>query len=256
MAAQQILENVRLYQGGADYTGYSNKVDLAAEVEEKDGTTFGDYDPTTGKLWKVVKGGLASAKIQQSGFWEAGDTSKVDDDSYAALGGSAAWSALPRVTPAAATYGDLAWLVKAHRATYVLGGSVGDLAPWSGTLSSQWPLVRGVCAHPPATARTATGNATGIEFPLAVSADQYLYSALHVLSVSGTSTPTLTVTIQSDSDNTFASATTVLTHTAATARTGEVIRVVGAITDTWLRVRYTISGTNPSFLFLVTLGVK
>lgn len=256
MANQQILENLRLYMGGADYTGYSNKIDLGAEVEEKDGTTFGDYDATTGKLWKVVKGGIASAKVQQSGFWEAGDLSKVDDDSFAALGGLTAWSALPQATPAAATYGDLAWLVKPLRASYMLGGSVGDLAPWSGNLSSAWPLVRGVCLHPPGTARTATGNGTAVQIVGGVPAGQYLYAALHVLSVSGTSTPTVTVKIQSDNASNFPSSTDVMTFTAATARTGEVIRAAGAITDDYYRVNYTISGSSPSFLFIVTIGVR
>lgn len=255
MPNQDVLENVRLYMGGADYTGYSNKIDLAAEVEEKDGTTFGDYDPATGKLWKVVKGGIASAKIQQSGFWAAGDLSTVDDDSWAALGGLTAWSGLPKVTPAATTYGDLAWLTRPLRASYMLGGAVGDLAPWSGNMTSAWPLVRGVCAHPPGTARTATGSGTGVQFVGGVSAAQNLYGALHVLSVAGTSTPTITVKIQSDNASNFPSATDVMTFAAATARTGEVIRAAGAITDDWFRVSYTVSGSSPSFLFLCALGV-
>jgi hypothetical protein len=116
--------------------------------------------------------------------------------------------------------------------------------------------VRGVCAHPPGTARTATGNGTGVQIVGGVPAGQYLYAAIHVLSVSGTSTPTLTVKIQSDNGSGFPSATDIATFTAATARTGEVVRAAGAITDDWFRVSYTISGTTPSFLFLVTLGVK
>ena len=254
MATQHILENVRLYMGGADYTGVSNKVELALEVEEKDVTTFGDYDPTTGRLWKTVKGGLGSAKITQGGNFEAGDTGKPDDDSWAALGGIGAWSALPTATPAAATYGDLAWFTRTHRGSYSLLGAVGDVAPWSGALSSVWPAVRGACAHPPGTARTATGSGTAVQLA-AVGATQYLYAALHVLSVSGTSTPTITVKIQSDNASGFPSPTDVMTFTAATARTGEVIRAAGAITDDWFRAAWTITGTSPSFLFLVTLGI-
>lgn len=255
MAVQHILENVRLYQGGADYTGASNKVELTLEVEEKDVTNFGSYDPTTGKLWKEVKGGIASAKITQGGNWEAGDTGMVDDDSWAALGGIGAWSALPTATPAAATYGDLAWFTKTHRGSYALLGGVGDVAPWSGALSSVWPGVRGVCAHPPGTARTSTGSGTGVEFAAGVSSTQYLYAALHVLSVAGTSTPTITVKVQSDTASNFPSAADVMTFTAATARSGEVIRSIGPITDTFFRASWTITGSSPSFLFLVTLGI-
>lgn len=254
MAVQHILKNVRLYMGGADYTGVSNKVEFTPEVEEKDVTTFGDYDTTTGDLWKAVKGGIATAKISQSGFWEAGDTGKVDDDRYAALGGAGAWSAFPTVTPAALTYGDLAWFTKAHSSSYALLGGVGDVAPWSGSLTSVYPAVRGVCAHPPGTARTATGNGTAVQLA-AVTATQYLYASLHVLSVSGTGSPTLTVKVQSDTASNFPSATDVMTFTAATARTGETIRSVGPITDDFFRVNYTISGSSPSFLFVVAIGI-
>ena len=50
-----ILENCRLFMGGADYTAQSNKVEIAAESEEKEVTTFGSVD-ANGKLWKDVIG--------------------------------------------------------------------------------------------------------------------------------------------------------------------------------------------------------
>lgn len=245
----QVLENVRLFMGGADYTGQSNKIEVAAESEEKDVTTFASVD-ANGKLWKDVLGGIASAKIAQGGFWGAGDTSRVDDDMWAALGGAGAWTGCP----IAANVGSVALFTKALRASYQLGGSVGDVAPWTGGLASAFPLLRGVCMHPPGTARTSTGTGTSVQLT-SVAAGKQLYAAAHVLSVAGTGTPTITLKIQSDDNTNFTSATDRITFTAATARTGQVLRTPGAIADDWYRVAWTISGTGPSFLFMVSLGI-
>lgn len=74
--------------------------------------------------------------------------------------------------------------------------------------------------------------------------------------MAGTGTPTLTVAIESDDASGFASATTRLTFDAATAAGGQILRTDGtAITDTWYRANWTISGTSPSFLFALALGV-
>jgi hypothetical protein len=82
-----------------------------------------------------------------------------------------------------------------------------------------------------------------------------MYGALHVLSVAGT-TPSITARVESSVDNTFASPTTRLTFTAANTVSGEILRTDGtAITDTWWRVAWTITGTTPSFLFASTLGI-
>lgn len=239
------MQNVRLFTGGADLTGVSNKLEIAPEVEEKDTTNFGSGG------WSEMIGGLASSKISGEGQWEAADTSKVDNTQWAGLGGVGAWTACPDN----ANVNDVAWLTSALTANYQLGGSVGDVAPWKAEASSSWPVVRGRVGHPPGTARTATGNGTAVQLP-AVAAGQYLYASAHVLSVSGTSTPTLTLTVESDDGSGFASPVTRISFAAATARGGQIMRAVGPITDTWYRASWTISGTTPSFLFLVAFGVK
>ncbi|HCT81754.1 MAG TPA: hypothetical protein DGT23_35275 [Micromonosporaceae bacterium] len=240
-----ILTNVRLFAGGCDFTARSNKVELAAEVEEKDSTTFNSAG------WKEVLGGLGSAALAAEGFWEAGDASMVDNDTWSSLGSVGGYT----VCPNGAAAGDLAWTLNALRAQYKFGGAVGDIAPFSTAVSSSWPLGRGKVLHPPGTARTATGSGTAVEVA-AVPSGQYLYATLHVLSVSGTATPTITVRVQSDDASGFPSATTQITFTAATAIGGQIQRLAGPITDTWFRADWTISGTSPSFLFVVGLGIK
>lgn len=244
--SRQVLTDVRLFAGGADLSGASNKVELDAQFEEKDATNYRSGG------WKEVMAGLASSSLSGSGFWEAGDPSLVDDAAWAMLGGRTAWT----VGPGDATVGALAYTTYGLHSSYKLGDQVGEIAPWEAKVSGSWPVARGAFAHPPGTARTATGTGTGVQLG-AVPAGDRLYAALHVLSVAGTSTPTITARIESDDSNSFASPTTQLTFTAATARGGEILRTSGsAITDTWYRIAWTISGTSPSFLFAAAFGIQ
>ncbi|MFF0136766.1 hypothetical protein ACFYRN_09995 [Streptomyces sp. NPDC005227] len=243
--SKTVLVNVRCFAVGADLTSQANKIELSSEVEDKDATNYGSQG------WKEVLGGLGSAELSGEGQWEAGDLTKIDDASWAQLGGVGPWSVSANND---ASVGSLAYFMGALRSNYTLFDAVGEIAPWSGNAKSATPLVRGQFAHPPGTARTATGVGTGLNLG-AVAAGKRMHAALHVLSASGT-TPSITARIESSVDNTFASPTTRLTFNAATASGGQILRTAGtAITDTWWRVAWTISGTTPSFLFVSSLGV-
>lgn len=243
--SKMILLDARLFVPGADLSGASNKIELSAEHEEKDATNYRSGG------WKEVMAGLGSAEIAGEGQWEAGDPSLVDNASWADLGGVGPYTVCPTDSVVSA----LAYLVKGMRADYKLGDAVGEIAPWSGTVKSSWPLVRGQIGHPSGTARTATGTGTALNLG-ALTTGKRLYAALHVLSVSGT-TPSITARIESDDSGAFSSPTTRLTFAAATAAGGEILRTDGtAITDTWWRVAWTISGTTPSFLFVSSLGIR
>jgi hypothetical protein len=248
--AKAVLKNVRLFTGGCDLTGRSNKLELSAEVEAKEANNF-IPDDSQDTAWKDMLAGIASAKLSGEGQWEAGDPSMVDDALWLQQGGIGPWTACPAKSLA----GNVAWIANAMQGQYQLLGAVGDVAPWKAEASSTWPLVRGLVAHPPGTARTATGSGTAVQH-IAVPAGMQLYAALHVLSVAGTGTPTLTVRLQSDDAAGFASPTTRITFTAATAVGAQIQRVAGPVTDTYYRADWTISGTTPSFLFVVAFGVS
>jgi hypothetical protein len=245
--SKQVLFDVRLFAGGADLSGASNKVEITAEVEEKDATNYRSGG------WKELLGGLADSTITGEGQWEAGDAGKVDDAAWAQLGGRGPWT----VAPNDAAVGGLAYVTRALTSQYKLGDQVGNVAPWTGKAAGTWPVARGQIAHPPGTARTADGSGTAVELG-AIEAGKRLYAAVHVLSVAGTAAPTLTVTVESAAadDTDFADATTRLTFTGATAAGGQILRTDGtAITDTLFRVAWTVSGTTPSFLFAAALGI-
>ncbi|TLQ45753.1 hypothetical protein [Streptomyces marianii] len=241
-----ILTDVRLFTAGADLTGRSNKVEITSEVEDKDATNYGSQG------WKEVLGGLASSDIAGEGQWEAGDPGKVDNVSWAELGAVGPWT----IGPDGAAVGDLTYFTRALRADYKLGDAVGEIAPWTGSAKGSWPLVRGVFEHAPGTARTSSGDSAGVELG-SVAAGQSLYAALHVLSVSGTSSPTITVEVESDVDGNFSSPATQLSFTAATAAGGQILRTGGSpVADTWYRASWTISGSTPSFMFALALGIR
>lgn len=114
--------------------------------------------------------------------------------------------------------------------------------------------VRGQLLETGQTARTATFDGADATLP-AVGSGETLYAQLNVVSASGT-TPTLDVIVESDDADTFASATTRVTFTQATGVGAQRLTAAGPITDTFYRVSVTIGGTDPSFLFYVTVGIR
>lgn len=242
-----ILLDARLFTGGADLSGHSNKIEITTELEEKDATNYRSNG------WKEVLGGLASAEIAAEGQWEAGDPGKVDNASWADLGQVRPWTACPTD----ASVGARAYFTRALRANYKLGDQVGEVAPWSASAKSAWPLVRGVVEHSPGTPVSASGTSTGVQLG-PIEAGRRLYAALHVLSVSGTAGPSLAVSIESDDSADFLSPVGRYGFDAiGSPGGGEILRGDGgAITDSWWRVTWSVSGTAPSFLFVVALGIR
>jgi hypothetical protein len=242
----QVLLDARLFAGGADLSGRSNKIELTTEVEDKDSTNYRSGG------WKEVLGGLASSTINAQGQWEAGDPGMVDDATWTSLIGlRAPWT----ISPTDTTVGTLAYITYGLQTSYKLGDQVGEIAPWVAKTSGSWPVARGQIAHPPGTARTASGTGTSLQLG-PIPAGKRLYAALHVLSVAGTSGPTITARVESDNATGFPSPVTALTFAAATAPGGQILRTDGtANTDDWYRLAWTVAGTTPSFLIAAALGI-
>jgi hypothetical protein len=243
--AKFVLADARLITGGADLSSAASKISIESSIKDEDVTTFASSG------WTEVLGGLASTKLSGEGWWEAGDPGKVDDAAFTQLGGLGPWTVCPS---GGGALGTLAYFTSALEGSYQLLGEVGKVAPWTAEGVGSWPVVRGQIAHPPGTARTSSGTGTGAQLG-AVAAGKSLYAALHVLSIAGTSTPSITVTVESDTSNSFGAPTSRVSFGAATAVGGQILRVAGPVTDTWFRPKWTISGTSPSFLFVVAFGI-
>lgn len=245
---KMVLLDARIFAGGADLSGSGNKIELSDEAEFKTTTNWRSGGAREGQA------GLAECQIQYGGQWEAGNASYPDDAAWAQRRTKEPWSVAPEGDSDLAP-GNLMYLTRAITLQRSFWGGVGEVAEASAMAAGDRPLVRGLSAHASGVPRTATGTGTALELG-AVTAGRYLYANLHVLSVSGTSTPTITVSVQSDDNSGFSSATTRGSFAAKTAVGGEQIRIAGPFTDTWWRLSWTISGSTPSFLFLASMGIE
>lgn len=243
-----VLLDARLMVSGADLSGSGNKIELSEEAETKVVTNW-----RSGGAREVIAG-IRSTQLDAEGQWEAGSDGLVDDSFWANRRVQEPWSAAPDGGSDLAA-GSLMYLTRGLRTKAQYFSEVGDVAPWSMNGVGSWPLVRGVSAHPSGVPRTANGTGTSLNLG-AVPANGFLYANLHVLSIAGTSTPSITVTVQSDNDTGFPSPAAVGVFAARTTVGGQAIRIPGPTTDSWWRVSWAVTGTTPSFLFLVSMGIE
>lgn len=245
---KQVLLDTRVFVSGADLSGWSNKIEIGEEWEAKDKTNFRSGGA------KEVHAGLGSVDIEGEGQWEAGSAGMPDDSFWANRRVIEPWSVGPTGASDTAP-GNLMYLTSALRTSMTLMDAVGETAPWSAKAVGSKPLVRGQSMHASGTARTATGNGTTVDFLAGPTTGQRVYANLHVLSVSGT-TPSITVAVQSDDNSGMTSPTTRGTFAAKTAIGGEALEIASPGNERYWRVTWTVSGTTPSFLFLVSLGIE
>lgn len=237
-----VLTNASLWLHDIALHDLANTLQFTTTRETLDNTRFGAQA-------RNMKVGLYTVTVTASGF---ADMTRYDADLFDAYSNA---TLSPVSVSATSADGDVAYTCRGLVTSLSpLGGQIGELSALSVEAAGRSGVrpVRGTILHPE-TARTASGSGTGRQLG-AVSADQTVFAALHVLEASGTS-PTLDVVVESDNTSTFASATTRLTFTQATGPTGEWQSAAGPVTDDWWRVSYTIGGTNPSFTFVVVVGI-
>lgn len=239
------LTDARIYADGADLSGHSNRIDLAADVEEQDATTFASSG------WREKAAGLRSVQSMVGGFFQAGDGTLPDDRFFADLGVANVPYTVLAATP---TVGDLAYFTKLTRLQYTQKADIGALVAYESSGSgSGVPLVRGKVAN--STARTATATTTPIQLATPGAAEK-VYCAIHVLAVSGTGSPTMTATLQGDNGVGFATPATVVAGAGLTAVGSQWLAGAAGVTaDDWYRLSLVISGSSPSFLFVASIGI-
>lgn len=238
------LTNAKILAGPADLSGWSNSVELDAEVEEKDVTTFS----TTG--FRSLLGGMKKSMFKAGGFWEAGSAILPDDRLWTDLGAN---NVPVTVTPTGAVVGDVSYITRVTGLKYKFGDKVGEILPFESEANGDGTaLVRGLIADN--QVRTTTGT-TAVRTLVAPTATTRVYAAIHVLAVAGT-TPSLTVALQGDDAIGFPSAATVATSGPITAP-GSIWLVgpYGVTADSFYRLSYTISGTTPQFTVIASIGV-
>ena len=242
--ATHFLKDSKILWDGYDFSADWREMAFTLSRDSLDDTSFGDsahsYVP-----------GIRSFNLTASGFADYGAaTNEGIINSHWGTTGK-----VLTVMPEDSDETDIAYSSKSTIFDYNLGAAVGEMAPISmAAYSSATQIMRGTVMG--TGAQTSSGN--GTEQVLgAVSSAQYVYGALHCTAVSGTNTPTITVTVYSAQASGMANKTARLQFTAKTAIGAQWITpVAGAITDTYWRADWTISGTDPSLTVYCTVGIQ
>jgi len=241
------LTNLHVAMNSLNLSCFANQVDLAAESDELDVTTF------CGGGYRQKITGLASFTVNANGFQDY--VAPAPGTVFNATTDLANGGALNTFTvaPTGDTVGNIAYFGSSRATTLdELSGTVGEVAAFTLNTAGVSRLVRGVMLHP-VLARTATGTGTAVAFttPLAT---QGLYASFHVHSVTGTGTVVLNV--QTDDNAGFTTGISRITSSSFTAPGHELKSVVGALVgETHIRASWTITGFT-SVTFSIAAGVS
>lgn len=238
--SKQILRDQSIYLGGYDLTGRSNALTLDYSAEMQDATTFGQSS-------HIRLGGLTMAAAQVAGFMDIDTTDAFQFSNIGVQDTPFSFGAKGD------TVGDDAFTLLAAEGDIKIGAAVGDICAFDAGMQSTGKLIKGkILLNSKSAAITSTGAGTAQQLG-AVASGKRIYIAAHVLNAG---TGSATIKLQSDSTNAFSGAQTDrITLTAATSIGAQMSSVAGAITDTYWRVAYTISGASPSFKLVVIVGI-
>lgn len=231
-------QSARVYLEKRDLSADIGQIEAAPTADTHDRTTFGDAG------WRTHDPGLIA--------WE-GSFEAFYDDAAGGIGRQVLETLLGTTGAILSIYlgdadavGDRGWL--GSDAILEKAGepvNVADLVKLSATLRGSGKAgLLGRLLHAKA-AETATGNGTSLDNTASSASGGR--ANLHVTAASGT-TPSMTAKIQHSADNiTFAD---LITFTAATAALAETKEATGTV-NRYLRATWTITGTTPSFTFVV-----
>lgn len=238
--AVQILKNQKVWFGGYQITSMLSALGLEYAAELQDNTVFGM--DTRSRL-----GGLKTVAANHQGYVDASERDALLFNAIGVQNNPMSFAAQDGAE------GDVAYSFLANVGEYNPGGQIGDVLPFSVSAEGSGKLVRGTLMENN-TGIDASGAGTARQLG-AVTSTKKIYAALHVLGVDDPADE-LDVTIESDSTNSFSGdETSRITFDTASAIGAQWKELPGAVTDTWWRVAYDISGDTPAFDFVVVLGI-
>jgi hypothetical protein len=241
--ATYVQTNIGLYWGSYSLASTFNAVGLSMSNNLQDDTTYGDTFTSNAS-------GLSSVSLEGEGYWDS-----TNDGILQTSTAISAAEALVTVTPVDQAVGSPALFTQLKTSEYnpIATGTVGEMMAFRVTGEGQGEkVIHGEIMVAPGTTRIENGT-SAVNNLGAVSATQAIYSALHVLTVAGSS-PTLDVVVKSASSS-GGTYNAEVTHTQATAITSELKSTAGANTDAYWRVDFTIGGGSPQFDFICSIGI-
>lgn len=235
------LLNARLWLGGFDVSGHASAVQLEQAAALLDDTVL---------MQSAVSraGGLPGAKLHAEGYWDT--AADADTGLFPQLG-------LTNVPVSVASQGGaegtVGYTFLAAIGSYAPGGTIGDLLRFAvDGESAGTAIARGLVGMN----RTMAATATGPALPLGVlGTGQSLSVGVHCLALTGT-TPSVVLTVESDDNSGFTTPVTRLTFGALTLPGSDFKALVGPVaTETYWRVKATITGTGVSAQLVAVLGI-
>jgi len=229
-----------------DITGQVSNFASQRQVALNECTTFPDPTlPTQAIVYKKRLAGAEDAKLSISGYLDQATATAID--------------ALFATVTVIVTKGDgrdpgdTCLMYQAKEASTSTGGAVGMPVPFSADIESDGPVCAGtVYLFGSITAsNNSTSQTTGT-----VSAGKSRTLHAHVITVGGTSTPTLSLTYETSAIGDYSDAVTRVTFTNFTAAGVQRVVDTGDTTDTHGRYKWTVSGTTPSFMVRLCEGVR
>lgn len=241
MATPEIIRNAGIWVAQYDLQGSMNSVALSVSFESQECTPFG-----AGARQYAI--GLPRAPLSAAGY-------PKDDAADAAVFGLTGLQNLPVTICKAKSIGAVAFVGSFLDGSYQSVFDVSRVRQFqlNGEVSER-SLGRGRIMHL-GVGVTATGAGAGQELR-AISATKKAFATLHLTSKAGT-TPAFTGKIESDDNSDFSSPVTRATFSALSNTVGaQLVAIDGAITDTFWRAAWTITGTTPVFDFCMALGFE
>lgn len=229
-----------------------NEYDLSGQITDMGLEIVPEMvDPTTlPDATRLAAAGLLATAFSAEGQYEAG-LGLLDEGLYEAIGVDD--KVISAIAPDG-TEGSVVYFFQANMGIYKpIKNAIGELLGFTVEAAGRSKAIRGTLGG--IGAKTATGNGAAYQMG-AVGAAEYLYAALHVYSISGT-TPTIDVKIQSDNVQGFGTPTDQITFAQVTTTKTAIwaTRVAGVISDDWWRATWTISGGSPSYGIAVVMGI-
>jgi hypothetical protein len=242
--------NPAVYFAGYDATGDLRKIAGQVHANPLDTTTFGSGG------WHTRIVGLFDSDLTAEGLTDYASAAEENNLLQAPfMGPGTIGPQVVTIQPQTPGDGNTAHLFQALQGNYTQPETVGTVSAFQVGFKGHCQYVRGIALTSKVTQNT---NATGtVNNYGAIGATQKLFSTLHVFSVAGTGGPTITTTIQSATNVGMAGATTRVTFTTVSATGAQWgTPVAGAVTDTFWRAKFAITGTNPVFAVAVGIGIQ
>jgi hypothetical protein len=227
----KLVVNGALALGAYNLTPNTMAVSLNVGAQEVEGTAFADA------FVNYIASPLKTAALGVQGYTEY-STPDLGIATEIGLGNTVVTLADGR------SDGDRAWFLNSLVTKYQpLAGKVGDAAKFDLGVATSDRLIGGwLQAY---GSKTVTGNSTGMQLG-ALSATQSMYASLHVVTATGS---TLNVIVESDDNSGFTTPTTRITFTQVTTTPiAYLSSVAGAVTDTYWRMKWTITGGGPYYI--------